>query len=141
MDLNAWLQSVKNWAGAWPKSAASWFASQYGLDVDFSIKVALLYIALFAAKLNPRVTSGFRDPAKQKAMRDAWDRGDKQGLAVRPADPSTSRHSTTSLGRPASKAIDIQTSNPKLAADIARVIGLRAGYYFQTPDPVHFDLG
>lgn len=141
MDLRAWLDSVKVWAGGWPKSAASWFASQYGLDSELALKAALLFVALFAAKLNPRVTSGFRDPAKQKAMRDAWDRGDKQGLAVRPADPSTSRHSNTSLGRPASKAIDIQTNNPKLAADIARLIGLRAGYYFQISDPVHFDLG
>lgn len=141
MDLANWLNSVKVWAGSWPKNAATWFAAQYGLDVDFAIKVAQLYIALFAAKLNPQVTSGWRDPAKQKAMMDAWDRGDKQGLAVRPADPSKSLHTSTSLGRPAAKAIDIKTSNPKLAADIARVIGLRAGFYFSVPDPVHFDLG
>lgn len=141
MDLKAWLQGVKQWAGNWIVAAVDYFASTWGLDRDFAAKVALLYVALFAAKLNPQVTSGFRDPEKQKAIRDAWDKGNKQGLAVRPADPTTSRHTNTSFGRPASKAIDIKTTNPKLAADIARAIGLRAGYYFQIPDPVHFDLG
>lgn len=141
MELSQWVKSALAYAGKWPSAAADYFLSQYGLSSEFALKVAQLYFLLWAARLNPQVTSGFRDPAKQQAIRDAWDRGQKQGLAVRPADPKNSRHSVTSLGRPASKAVDIQTSNPKMAADIATSIGLRAGYYFQTPDPVHFDLG
>jgi len=139
MDLKKWLESVKVWGGAWLKAAADYFASQWGLSPELAVKAALLYLACYAAKINPRITSGFRELEKQKASQKAWDAGNRQGLAVRPA--TTSLHTVTSLGKPASRAIDIQTSNQKLAADIARIIGLRAGYYFSTPDPVHFDLG
>lgn len=140
MDLKAWLQEVEKWAGNWVTMAVTYFAQNYGLDPELAPKVAMLYLALYAAKLNPRVTSGWRDPKKQDALRAAWDRGERTGLAVRPAQ--TSQHSTTSLsGHPASRAIDIQSDNPKLAADIAQAIGLRAGYYFKVQDPVHFDLG
>lgn len=138
--MGDWVRQLKAWAGKWPQNAAGYFISEFGLDPAFAVIVALLYLGLHAAGLKPRITSGFRDPAKQKAMREAWDRGNRAGLRARPADPEKSAHSKmTWLGKPGAKAIDIVTSNDKLAADIARALGLRAGYYFNDPDPGHFD--
>lgn len=138
--MQEWIRGLKAWAGSWPEAASAWFASQYGLDPAFAVRVALLYLACHMAGLRPRVTSGFRDPDKQQAMRNAWDRGNRAGLIVRPADPKKSAHcQKTWLGKPGAKGIDMPTSNDKLAADIGLAIGLRAGYYFTTPDPGHFD--
>lgn len=142
MDLAQWVAAAKQAAGSWPSQAASYFAQQWGLSSVFAPKLALLYVVLHLAGLNPRITSGWRDPAKQKAMRAAWDRGDRQGLVVRPADPDGSRHCRTALGgSPASTAVDLQCSNNQLAARIAQALGLRAGEFFSTPDPGHYDLG
>jgi len=138
--MNEWIKGLKEWAGSWPKNAASYFEETFGLDSGFALRVAMLYLALYAAGLNPRITSGFRDPEKQAAMRKAWDAGNRQGLRTRPADPKNSLHTkTTWLGKPGAKAIDIVTSNDKLAADIGQALGLRAGYYFTARDPGHFD--
>jgi len=138
--MQEWVKALIRWAGTWPEMASHYFASTYGLDPVFAVRAALLFLALHTAGLKPRVTSGFRDPAKQKAMREAWDRGQRSGLRARPADPKTSAHAQTSwTGSPAAKGIDIVTTNDKMAADIAKAIGLRAGYYFNDPDPGHFD--
>lgn len=142
MDLAQWVAAAKRAAGSWPNQAAEYFSRQWGLAAPFAVKLALLYAVLHMAGLNPRITSGFRDPAKQRAMRAAWDRGDRQGLIVRPADPDGSRHCRTALGgSPAATAVDLQCSNNQLAAKIAVALGLRAGEYFSTPDPGHFDGG
>jgi hypothetical protein len=138
--MQEWIRGLKEWAGRWPQNASSYFANTFGLDPNFAVRVALLYLALHSAGLNPRVTSGFRDPEKQEAMRRAWDRGDRRGLRTRPADPKNSLHTNKSwLGKPASKAVDIVTNNDRLAADIGQALGLRAGYFFTARDPGHFD--
>jgi len=139
--MAGWIAELKRFLGLWPDQAARYFVDQWGLNPIFAVKAAMLYAALHFAGLKPQITSGFRDPKKQAAMRAAWDRGDRQGLRVKPADPSGSRHCQTAAGRPCSQAIDMPCSNDKLAAEIAKALGLRAGLYFSTPDPGHYDAG
>jgi len=121
----------------WARQAAPYFAEAYGLAGDFAVNISRLYIVLWSKGLNPRVTSGFRDPAKQAALRAQWDAGNRAGLRARPA--ASSLHTATDwLGRPAARAIDIVTTNEKLAADTARDLGVGAGLYFSQPDPGHY---
>lgn len=127
----------------WAKQAAPVFREQYGLARDFSLGAARLYVALWGYGLNPRITSGYRDPAKQAAMRAAWDRGDRQGLRVKPADPKLSLHCKSGgfLGGPASEAIDMPCSDDRAGAWVASQLGLTAGLGFSTPDPGHYQAG
>lgn len=128
-----------NWA-PWLKSTAQNLSSEWGIDNTVTERFALLLAYLTAYGLKPRITSGFRDPAKQAAMRAAWDRGDRQGLRARPA--ASSDHTVTAsafLGpKPASRAIDITSSDEQLAARIARALGVGAGLDFKAPDPGHY---
>lgn len=139
--MGEWLDKLRRIAGRWPDDAAPYFVQTWGLDAAFAVRVGLLYLALYFAGLNPRITSGFRDPKKQAAMRAAWDRGERAGLRVRPADPRNSLHCQEAGGKPAARAIDMPCSDDRLAADIGKALGLRAGYYFTTSDPGHFDAG
>lgn len=139
--MGDWLDKVRQIGQKWADAAVPYFVSAWGLDSIFAVRCGLLYLALHFAGLRPRITSGFRDPAKQAAMRAAWDRGDRQGLRVRPADPKSSMHCQEAAGRPASRAIDMPCDNDVLAAQIAQGLGLRAGQYFSTPDPGHYDMG
>lgn len=140
--MDQWLQTLKSYLGNWPEKAKEYFRETWGLDPIIAFQVGLLYAALHFAGLAPKITSGFRDPKKQRDMRAAWDRGERQGLRVRPADPDTSRHCRTTLGgSPASQAVDMPCSNDALAAQIGKALGLRAGYYFTPSDPGHFDGG
>jgi hypothetical protein len=103
---------------------------------------ATLYAALWEAGLQPVITSLYRDPEKQRIMRERWDKGDRAGLRARPADPDTSRHTRTGwFNTPQSDAIDMVSNDDKAAAAIARELGLRAGLFFTPPDPGHYDLG
>lgn len=122
----------------WAQSAAPYFKVTYGLDGKFSLAAARLYVVLWSRGLNPQITSGFRDPSKQKEMQARWDAGDRQGLRVRPA--TTSKHSvTTFFGHPAATAIDMKSSNEKMAAEIASSLGgIGAGLYFRDSDPGHY---
>lgn len=142
LRVDEWVAKLRKIGDQWAQEAAGYFVATWGLDPTFAVRAGLLYLALHFAGLNPRITSGFRDPAKQRAMRAAWDRGDRAGLRVRPADPSTSAHCQEARkGVPASRAIDMPCSNEALAADLARALGLRAGYYFTVSDPGHYDMG
>ncbi len=40
----------------------------------------------------PILLSACRSAELQQQLRESWDRGDRAGIAVRPADPSSSRH-------------------------------------------------
>jgi len=125
--------------GEWVKNAAIYLEKTWGIDSTAASKFALLLAYLYQYGLNPQITSGFRDPAKQKAMQAAWDRGDRQGLRARPA--TNSDHTVTSwLGGGASKAIDIKTRDEVLAGRIAQALGLTAGIFWATPDPGHYSM-
>lgn len=122
----------------WAKEATSWFKEALGLDPNFSLSVARLYIALWSMGLNPQVKSGFRDPRYQASLQARWDQGDRSGLRARPA--STSLHTiTTFLGLPAAKAVDIVSLDESLAARVATQLGgIGAGIYFSKSDPGHY---
>lgn len=146
MDWKAWIQSVKAWAGRWPGEAAPYFVAQWGLNPEFAAKVAVLYLCLYAAGLNPRINSGFRDPEKQKQLIAKWDalkrEGKdplKHGFIGKPASPDGSRHCRMQFGKPSSTAIDMPCSDNNKAALIAKALGLRAGVDFN--DPGHYDMG
>jgi len=137
--MDDWVSKARAYVGSWPREAASYFRDTWGIDSDYAQKFALLYVLLFLAGLNPRITSGFRDPSRQLELQRQWDAGNRAGLRTRPATSST--HSAVGwLKSPASKGIDIVSTNEKLAGDIARAIGLRAGYYFTAKDPGHYDV-
>lgn len=70
-------------------------------------------------------------------MRARWDAGDRAGLRARPA--LVSQHTAQFIGRPASDAVDIVSTNEALAAQIAKALGINAGFYFATSDPGHYD--
>lgn len=146
MDWKAWVHSVKEWAGRWPGDAAPYFIKEWGLNPEFAAKAAVLYLCLWAAGLNPRINSGFRDPQKQKELIAKWDalkrEGKdplKHGFIGKPASPDGSRHCRTQFGKPASTAIDMPCSDNQKAALIAKALGLRAGVDFS--DPGHYDMG
>jgi hypothetical protein len=125
-----------NWT-AWLKSTAEYLKTNWGLSAAFSQQAAVLLAYFFSYNLNPRITSGFRDPKKQAAMREAWDAGQRAGLRARPA--ASSKHSTQNwLGAPAAEAIDIVTNNETMAAQIARALKIGDGLAFG--DPGHYFL-
>jgi len=123
----------------WASSAAGYFQTALGLASSFALPVARLYIALWAAGLNPRISRGWSDPAHQAELRARWDRGDRAGLRVRPAADSL-HTKTTFLGAPASKAVDMPSDNDAAAAKIASQLGIGTGLTFSTPDPGHYYL-
>lgn len=121
----------------WLKNTQTFLVESYGLETAFAGRVALLIAYLYQYNLGPRITSGFRDPAKQKAMRERWDRGDRSGLRERPAVDSL--HMATGWGgKPASKAIDIVSTDERTAANIAKALGIGAGLDFKKSDPGHY---
>jgi len=139
-EYTAWVQEVKKWAGSWPAQAVPYFVKDWGLNADFAAKVAVLYLCLAVFGLNPRVTSGFRDPKKQKELVARWNAGNRSGFIGKPASPDTSRHCRTTLtGGANSMAIDMPCNDNNKAAHIARALGLRAGVDFN--DPGHYDAG
>lgn len=130
--MDQWIEQLRRILGRWPDEAGAYFRTAWGLSQDFASRAALLYAALHYAGLAPRITSGYRNPEHQAALRAAWDRGQRAGLRVRPA--AVSYHSSR-------QAIDMPSRDDALAARIARALGLRAGIDFSTPDPGHYDDG
>lgn len=119
----------------WVDQAAKFLHTEWGLDKSFSELAATFYAYLVYYGLSPRITSGFRSPEKQAALLQDYEAGDPS-VVVKPA--TNSKHSVTKWGKPAALAIDIVTSNAAMAARIATAVGIKAGYHFRTPDPVHF---
>lgn len=121
----------------WAEQAAGWFRNQ-GAAADAAKQFALLYGLASVYGYNPRITSIWRDPEKQRRMRARWDAGDRTGLRARPA--VNSKHTEKDwLGRPASKAMDMVTTNDAAVARIATEwLDLGAGQYFRTADPGHY---
>lgn len=121
----------------WLKKAAQFLVDNYGLDSTFADRVALFLAYLYQYGLNPRITSGWRDPEHQRELQERWDRGDRAGLRARPATDSAHTH-TGAFGGRAAKAVDIVTSDDSRAAAIARALNLGSGLFFSHPDPGHY---
>ena len=119
----------------WIKESSVILNRDFGLDKSFAEKVALFFLYLKQYGLNPQITSGYRSPEYQRDLIARYNSGDSS-IVVKPAE--NSKHTNTKLGKPASLAVDISTSNPALAAQIAKALNIEAGFYFQTPDRVHF---
>lgn len=119
----------------WIKDSSVILNRDFGLDKSFAEKVALFFLYLKQYGLNPQITSGYRSPEYQKELISRYQSGDKS-VVVMPAE--NSKHTNTKFGKPASLAVDISTSNPALAAQIATALKIGAGFYFKTPDRVHF---
>lgn len=123
---------------AWANAAKGYFANG-GANPKFALQIARLYIGLWDAGLQPRVSSLYRDPSHNKALQARYDSGDRAGFNARPA--TNSKHSTQDwLGRPSAEAIDMPSNDPVRAAKIARELGIGAGLGFSQPDPHHYYL-
>lgn len=121
----------------WLAQTQNFLEQSYGLETTFAGRVALLIAYMYQYNLSPRITSGWRDPAKQKAMQKRWDAGDRSGLRQRPG--SDSLHTTTGWGgKPSAKAIDIVCSDERTAANIAKALSIGAGLDYRKPDPGHY---
>ena len=124
----------------WLEAMVDYLKASWGIHPGWSARVALLYAYLWSYGLQPKITSGFRDPSKQKAMQARWDAGDRAGLVRRPA--SNSLHTRVDgSGNPCALAIDIDTSNREEAGRIAMALNIGWGGNFsgdQGYDPVHF---
>ena len=128
-------EQLENWA----RGACEYFTQSFGLDAKFALMVARLYICFWAHGLQPRITSGYRALSKQLELQRQWDSGNRAGLRARPA--GASKHTLTDwVGRPASKAIDMPTNDDARAAQLARQLGIGAGFDFKEKDPGHYYL-
>lgn len=101
---------------------------------------AIREVALSLGQEEPRILSGFRTPDLQLAMQEAWDRGDREGLAVRPANPGNSAHcrgAAFDLANP----LDLVTRwGTWVAASLTpKCSQIQWGGMWITPDPRHFE--
>lgn len=121
----------------WLKQMKSYLQDAWGLSGTWAAQAALLYLYLWYYGLNPQILSGFRSREHQADLQRAFDAGATTGLQVRPATDSL--HSRTAgLGSPAAIALDIRTSDPSLAGQIAKYLGIGWGGTFSVPDTHHF---
>lgn len=123
--------TIKQWLVEFTKL----LINEYGIEKSFAEKISTFYLYLKQYNLDPIITSGYRSEDYQKNLLARYNSGDRS-IVVKPAVDSL--HSKTKFGKPASLAIDIQTSNPSLAAQIATALKIGAGFYFKTPDRVHY---
>lgn len=81
----------------------------------------------------PVVVSGYRSPEYQRSLQERWDRGEREGLSVRPA--THSRHSD-------GLAFDLGNDEWVLYyfGPYAERRGGRWGGRFLTPDVGHFEV-
>lgn len=120
----------------WLRNTSEVLRKHWGLSNSFADRAALLLAYFYQYGLSPRITSGYRSKEHQAMLAQRYEAGDRS-VIVKPA--TVSKHSTeTWLGNPASEAIDVSTNNPSLAARIASALKIGAGFFFKTPDPVHF---
>lgn len=110
----------------------------WGLAPSFAEKASVLISRLEDAGLSPQITSGYRSPQRQQELIAKAAAGDPNVFT--PVSPSKSKHVRQNMrGEPAAEAIDIVTSNPERAGRIAQSLGIEAGVFYSTPDPVHFE--
>lgn len=125
----------------WLDQAAEYFEEQWGLNSSLAMKISQLYLWGLLSGFPMSVTSGWRDPEKQRALQERWDRGDRSGLAARPA--TNSKHSTTTFfGSPDAMAVDLYAGNQQNLRTLGywaeEFLGLNWGGSFKNADLVHF---
>jgi hypothetical protein len=105
------------------------------------ILTSIEQFALFRKIASPDVISGCRSREQQLALQREWDRGNRSGLAVRPADPENSRHIAGQDGF--CRAFDLGNSSEWLKDigpwTVKAFPGVRWGGYFIPKDLGHFD--
>jgi hypothetical protein len=105
--------------------------ADYGVGPAIAVLYAIAYVVTEElGRTPPQIISGYRSAAYQQALQDRWDRGDRAGLAVRPA--ATSTHTDR-------RALDVAPRD-EVFAFVMRALGARDGATFSTPDPNHFDV-
>lgn len=120
----------------WAESATNYFAKA-GLNRKWAFKAALLYVTAYVQGFDPRITSLWRDPEKQKALVERWERGDRAGFIGKPAKES--KHTITSfLGVPMAEAMDMPSNNIPGVDALAKALGIGYGSGFSSPDPGHY---
>jgi D-alanyl-D-alanine dipeptidase len=91
------------------------------------------------------VTSGYRSPRTQAALRARWDRGDRRGLSSRPAlDSAHTRGEAVDLAF-AYRGVTYRVADtPRSAfaylAKIMEPYGVRWGGSWSEPSPNHYEL-
>lgn len=125
----------------WIDAATDYFVDTWGLNEALALKISQLYLWGLQSGFPMKVTSGWRDPEKQRAMQERWDRGDRAGLAARPA--TNSKHSTTGFfGDPDAMAVDLYAGSDQnlriLGSWAQNYLGLKWGGTFRNADLVHF---
>jgi hypothetical protein len=128
-------------AEEWISQATDYFVEEWGLNEGFARKISQLYLWGLLSGFPMGITSGFRDPEKQRAMQARWDAGDRSGMVARPA--TNSKHSTTTLwGNPDAMAIDLYAGSDRNLSILGQwaenYLGLRWGGTFKNADLVHF---
>lgn len=107
---------------------------EHDLTRDTAARYAMLGVWAYQLRgAVPPIASGRRSRRHNRALQRAWDRGEREGLAVRPADDSAHlRGEAFDLVR--SRGVDI-------FARYAHYQGMRWGGTFRRRDPLHFDQG
>jgi hypothetical protein len=121
----------------WLSQMNSFLEEKWGLSDSLAEKIALLLLYSHFYQNPGTITSGFRDPEKQKRLRELWDAGNREGLRARPA--VNSLHTLTGwFGSPDASAVDVVFPDQNLAGQIAPFFGLKWGGNFSSRDDVHF---
>jgi hypothetical protein len=136
LDFSQYLSSISSTVDQWAK-----YLVTQGLSKAWADRAASLYLLLHAYGLRPVLTSIYRSPEKQAAMRAAYLAGNKQGLRYLPAKNSDHTHQETNwLGQkiPASFAMDIDLLSNAYdsGAIVAHALGLHTGH--EIGDDVHY---
>jgi hypothetical protein len=106
----------------------------WGLHSDFADKMSFILLCWIYKGITFTITSGYRSPEHQQELIDAYNAGARNVFTPAPVGKSL-HQGTTWIGAPASLALDCQTSNPALAAQISHYFGVVWG---GAGDPVHF---
>jgi hypothetical protein len=113
---------------------SNYLSEKWGVDRQFSVSAATVFIYCSLYGLRPVITSGYRSPERQAELVAAEKAGNPN--VHTPLPPGKSLHNNRNwLGQPASLAIDMVTNNPKTAGIIAKHFGVVWG---GLRDEVHF---
>jgi D-alanyl-D-alanine dipeptidase len=119
----------------WAIQAAPSFRAA-GASPQAAAKFARLYIYLWNEGLQPRITSMYRDPARQAELQRQYDLLPGMG----PRKPGFLARPATNSSHTRGAGIDMPTRDDQRAGIVAHWIGgLRVGGNFANPDWGHYD--